>query len=97
MAARRRIDILIETSRSKLEFTHFISIPGNSDEIKGNFKKFKDEVLSNYSTGVRGLKEDIFQKPEKLHLTLIMLVLLDEEDRKKAAETLETCKEQIVM
>ncbi|XP_032453042.1 activating signal cointegrator 1 complex subunit 1-like [Nasonia vitripennis] len=97
MAARRRIDILIETSRSKLEFTHFVSIPGNSDEIKENFKKFKDEILRNCSTGVRGLKEEIFQKPERLHLTLIMLVLLDEEDRKKAIEVLEICKEQVVI
>lgn len=97
MAARRKIDILIETSRSKLEFTHFISIPGNSDEVKENFEKFKREVLKNCNTGVRGVKEEIFQKPERLHLTLIMLVLLDEEDRTKAIEALEICKQQIIM
>lgn len=96
MAARTRIDLLIETSRSKLEFTHFISIPGNTDEIKENFKKFKENVLKTSGFGVRGINEDIFQKSEKLHLTIIMLVLLDEEDRKKAVEALETCKREIV-
>ncbi|XP_014203478.1 activating signal cointegrator 1 complex subunit 1 [Copidosoma floridanum] len=96
-SARTRIDLLIETSRSKLEFTHFISIPANFDEVKGNFKKFKDDILENCGIGARGIQEEIFQKPEKLHLTIIMLVLLDEEDRTKAVEALNTCKTDIVM
>lgn len=96
MAARDRIDLLIETSRSKLEFTHFISIPTNTDEVKDNFKKFKENVIKNFGKGVRGITEEIFQKPERLHLTLIMLVLLDEEDRTKAIEALESCKRYII-
>lgn len=96
MAARHRIDLLIETSRSKIEFTHFLSIPTNTDEIKENFKKFKEDVLKNFSKGVRGIQEEIFQKAEKLHLTIIMLVLLDEEDRKKASEVLESCKKYVI-
>lgn len=97
MAARHRIDILIETSRSKIEFTHFVSIPGNSDQVKENFKKFKEGILREHGKGVRAIKEEIFQKPERLHLTVIMLVLLDEEDRKKSVEALEACKKYIVM
>ncbi|KAJ8681231.1 hypothetical protein QAD02_017018 [Eretmocerus hayati] len=96
IAARRRIDMLIETSRNKLDFTHFLSIPGTSDEVRENFEKFKSDVLSKYGTGVRGISEGLFQDSDKLHLTLAILVLLDENDRRKAIEALEACKKDIV-
>ena len=89
--------MLIETSRSKLDFTHFISIPVNVEEVQKNFEKFKEDILNAHSSGVRGIKEEIFQLPQKLHLTVCILILLDEEDRKKAVSILEGCKRDIVL
>ncbi|XP_058791684.1 activating signal cointegrator 1 complex subunit 1-like isoform X2 [Phymastichus coffea] len=92
--AKHKIDKLIENS--KLQFTHFISIPTNSDEIKNNFITFKRDVKQNYSTEYTGFYERMFQKPEKLHLTISMLHLLDEKDEVKAIAALNTCKENII-
>lgn len=39
--ARRNIDVIVASSRQRLEYTHFISIPMISDEIKKNFITFK--------------------------------------------------------
>lgn len=39
--AKKCIDAIVSSARQKLNFTHFISIPTNSDEIKTNFIKFK--------------------------------------------------------
>lgn len=80
-----------------MEFTHFISIPANFSEMKQNFIKFKEDILRNCGSGVRGIKGDVFQKPEKLHLTIAMMVLLDDEDRNRATEALAVCKTKIVV
>lgn len=39
--ARRRIDLIVIASRNKQPFTHFLSIPFNSAEIKDRFQEFK--------------------------------------------------------
>ena len=44
----------------------------------------------------RGIDRDIFQNPDKLHITLGTLVLLDDCDRKKAAEALQNCKRELI-
>ena len=38
---------------------------------------------------------DLFQKADKLHLTVGTLVLLDDEERIKAAQTLADCRDKI--
>jgi activating signal cointegrator complex subunit 1 len=45
----------------------------------------------------RGVDASIFQAPEKLHLTLGTLVIMDTDEREKAAQTLEECKESIIV
>lgn len=45
---------------------------------------------------LRGIDETIFQKPEKFHLTVATLVLLDEVEKDVAIQTLQECKELIV-
>lgn len=44
----------------------------------------------------RGISASIFQAPEKLHLTLGTLVIMDAEERERAAQCLTLCKESIV-
>ena len=94
--AKRKIDKLIENSKNKLKFTHFISIPTNTGDIRENFIKFKEDVLKTCDLETTGFNENMFQKPEKLHLTICMLHLLEELDQQKAIEALNTCKEEII-
>jgi len=42
------------------------------------------------------IKEEIFQDPDKLHLTLGTLTLFDDADRRKAAEALTHCREEVI-
>ncbi|XP_023319707.1 activating signal cointegrator 1 complex subunit 1 [Eurytemora carolleeae] len=55
-----RIDKMIMSSRHKQPFTHFLSLPVNSNNLQQTFSKFKKEVLDNCS-GSRGVEESIFQ------------------------------------
>ncbi|KAK3907243.1 Activating signal cointegrator 1 complex subunit 1 [Frankliniella fusca] len=92
--ARRRIELIALTARQKQQFTHFLSLPVNNDTIKNAFSKFQEQVLAECRG--RGIAKDIFQDPNKLHITLGTLVLLDDNDRKKAAEALQACKQELV-
>lgn len=94
VSAKNRIDLIMIAGRAKHQFTHFLSVTFSTDEIKRNFARFKQEVLSNPE--IHGLNESLFQKPEKLHLTIAVLVLLDNQDRVIAAEYLQDCKDIIV-
>lgn len=44
----------------------------------------------------RGIEEDIFQNPDKLHLTLCTLVLTDNVERAEATNMLENCKRDVI-
>lgn len=96
LSARHRIDLLIEVSRKKLNKTHFLSIPLHTDEIMANFISFKRNVIQKFGGVARGVDELLFQSPQKLHLTLVMLTLLDEEERNQAVKTLMDCKRHII-
>ncbi|XP_048269152.1 activating signal cointegrator 1 complex subunit 1 isoform X1 [Bombus terrestris] len=96
ITARRRINLLMEATRKKLEFTHFLSIPLNEGHIIMKFNMFKNEVLTNSGKKSRGVDETIFQTPSKLHLTIGLMTLLDETERNKAIEALNYCNEHIV-
>lgn len=96
LSARHRIDLLVEVSRKKFSYTHFISIPLNTDEVIANFNSFKSDVIKKFGGVARGVYEYIFQKPHKLHLTLGMLTLLDDEERKEAKKVFMDCKEHII-
>ena len=43
-----------------------------------------------------GIVKELFKKPEKLHITISMLILIDDEDKEKAIKALEYCKEKFV-
>jgi activating signal cointegrator complex subunit 1 len=54
----------------------------------------QEEVL-DICKDSRGVDASIFQTPEKLHLTLGTLVIMDANEREKASQTLAECKEFI--
>lgn len=96
LAAKNKIDLIVNAAKSKQRFTHFLSIPFTNDETKTNFLKFKDDVLRDTETADVDFLTILFQKPEKLHLTIFMLQLLDDKDSDRAIESLEECKKMIV-
>ncbi|XP_069677196.1 activating signal cointegrator 1 complex subunit 1 isoform X7 [Periplaneta americana] len=94
-AAHRRVDLIVAAARNRQQFTHFLSIPLNGESVQKRFHQFKEEVLDLCGHS-RGISASIFQAPEKLHLTLGTLVIMDAEERERAAQCLTLCKESIV-
>lgn len=96
ISARHRINLLVETSRKKIRYTHFLSIPLNKKEIIERFNYFKDDVLKKYDKTTYNIDESLFQNPSKLHLTIGMLKLLDINEKALAIDALKICKEEII-
>ncbi|XP_053976357.1 activating signal cointegrator 1 complex subunit 1 [Hylaeus volcanicus] len=95
ITARHRINLIIESTRGRLNFTHFLSIPLNEDQIIMKFNTFKHDVMTFENTP-RGVDEMLFQQPKKLHLTLGVLTLLDDIERDQAIKALDYCKDHII-
>jgi activating signal cointegrator complex subunit 1 len=89
-SAKTRIDVLMTTARRRMTFTHFLSIPIGNDKIRANFDDFKTQVLQTCK-GDRGVDETIFQNSYKLHLTLGVMVLLDDNEVEQARTVLAQC------
>ena len=83
-----RILLIIESARSKLGPTHFISIPLNSAAMQKAFLDFKEDVLrlegkvdhdnGQLAQSSRRVEESVFQAPSLLHLTIGTLALMGE-------------------
>ncbi|XP_063701969.1 activating signal cointegrator 1 complex subunit 1 [Culicoides brevitarsis] len=93
-AARRRIEIIVIGARMKMDFTHFLSVPMVEPEIQETFLDFKTKVLGDNE--IYGITEKYFQNPHRLHITIVLLTLLDNADRALAAQYLRECEETIV-
>lgn len=86
-SARTQIALIVAQRKERMPPTHFIAIPIDSETICNNLLKFQEKVLEN---APRGVSKSIFQKPVKVHLTLVMLTLLEPEEVTLAKNTLET-------
>ncbi|XP_048745005.1 activating signal cointegrator 1 complex subunit 1-like isoform X2 [Ostrea edulis] len=95
LSAKTRIDVITDSVRQKEPFTHFLSFPINLQPIQKQFLEFQDDVLRSCDSD-RGIDRTIFQKPEKLHLTVGTLALLNNQEVQQALHTLEECKSSLV-
>jgi len=93
-SARRRINLITSQARFKREATHFAAFPLNFPHIVEKVREFKEKVLAEYK-GVGGIDESIFQDPEKIHLTICVMMLLDQTERHAAEEILLKLKPNI--
>jgi activating signal cointegrator complex subunit 1 len=93
VACRRKIDSIVMGSRNKMDFTHFVSIPFNTEEIMGNFQKFIDEISGDASIV---LNPKAFQNPQKLHQTVLLVILIDNEEKIQAIKCLTDCQEAVI-
>ncbi|XP_011632959.1 activating signal cointegrator 1 complex subunit 1 isoform X1 [Pogonomyrmex barbatus] len=96
ISARHRIDLLIEASKKKIRYTHFLSIPLNKKNIIDKYISFKKDILEKYNKTASNIDESIFQLPAKLHLTIGMLKLFDDNDKGNAIDALMNCKTNII-
>ena len=91
IGTKNRIVQFISGSVSRQTLTHFLSVVFTTEEVKRNFATFRDEIINEMD-----LHKSLFQKPEKLHVTVVMLALEDEDANVKARECLAKCKETII-
>jgi len=73
-----------------------LSIPLNKKEIIDKYISFKNDVLEKYNKTTHNIDETIFQNPSKLHLTIGMLKLFDDNEKQHAIDALKDCKENII-
>lgn len=92
-SVRTQISMIISQRKEKLPISHFISIPLASESINNNFEKFKQEVLNDPP---RGVTDSIFQNLNKLHLTISVLTLVDDEEINAAKQVLNQCYEEAI-
>ncbi|CAD7077191.1 unnamed protein product [Hermetia illucens] len=92
VSARRKVNLIVLAARNKQQFTHFLCVPFNNQGIIDSYSKFKGQLLAENRT----FDESLFQNPKKLHLTLVTLSLMDNEDRAYAAQLLHECHETII-
>lgn len=96
VSARNRIDLLIEALKKKMRCTHFLSIPLNKKGIIDKYISFKNDILKKYNKTTHNIDEFLFQTPSKLHLTIGMLKLFDDNEKKSAVDALTNCKENVI-
>jgi activating signal cointegrator complex subunit 1 len=90
-SCRNRLILLISTARHQRSFTHLLTFPINFDQLKTRFANFRELVLKNCARD-RGVDASIFQVPNKFHLTICTLTLLDKSEIEQAKDILDQCK-----
>ncbi|ALC41199.1 CG12129 [Drosophila busckii] len=90
ISAWRKIRLLTDSLRKRMRPTHFLAVPLNSGPVQEAFKELKKSILEAQLPGI----DEAFFMPEKcVHLTLGVYVLLDDNERKRAVEQLESCRQ----
>lgn len=73
--------------KSRSSFTHLVSIPFTNPEFVASYLRFKETVLSTFGQSA-GIDDSLFQNAKKLHLTVSVLTLENDETLKKAEDFL---------
>jgi len=82
---------------SRARFTHFLSVPFNTELIRERFLELKKQILEKYGENEQlDYSEELFQSPAKIHLTFGIMNLERDEQMKEAAELLKTVMEEKV-
>lgn len=89
LSARRKILLLLASLRKRMSPTHFYGIALNYGEVKDQFIEFKKQVMA---AELPGIEESIFQLENSIHITLGICVLIDDVERAKAVELLQSCR-----
>jgi len=79
-----RIEILIFDNRRKLNFTHFVLIPIEDEELLKRHEKIVDDIRSSSKVDDSCKDPALFISPNRLHLTIAPLWLLSPTDMNRA-------------
>ncbi|KAH8269615.1 hypothetical protein KR018_010514 [Drosophila ironensis] len=88
-AGLRQVRLIIDSLRSKTPPTHFLGVALNSGVVQQRFKDLKASILA---ANLPGINEELFISELKIHITLGVYVLLDENERIQALAELEACR-----
>ncbi|XP_030387971.1 activating signal cointegrator 1 complex subunit 1 [Scaptodrosophila lebanonensis] len=91
-AALRKIRLIVESLRKKMRPTHFLAVSLNSGIVQEKFLALKQSILE---AEFPGIDSDLFISERCIHLTLGVYVLLDDEERQKALEQLQLCRQYL--
>ncbi|GMH37491.1 hypothetical protein BSKO_05364 [Bryopsis sp. KO-2023] len=95
-SARLRVElILADNIAKKMDYNFFVSIPLCTPGVVARLKTFQEEILKKDNISTSGIEASIFQKPEHLHLTVLMLKLYSEEKRQIAFKTMKSAEKKI--
>ncbi|KAK5967030.1 hypothetical protein GCK32_021377, partial [Trichostrongylus colubriformis] len=72
--------------------THFVAVPCGQPEIVQSFELFKEAVINNPRVPEESRNPDLFSSPVKLHVTVCVLWLFDDEEQKKAIDVMNECR-----
>ena len=90
--AKKKAEELAAKQRRFLPVSHFISLPLSTPEVKSRFEVYRHLVLaSNYPT----IDESLFVSKDKLHITLLVLRLLNAAEVQAAAQVLKAAAADI--
>ena len=92
-AARTRVGIICDQGRSHTGYTHFLNIPLSG--MAAATKAFQ-EGLYDVCGDAQGMSQELFVDPARVHITLVMLKLLTEEEVKKAGAVLKDSSESVI-
>ncbi|KAF7996943.1 hypothetical protein HCN44_002589 [Aphidius gifuensis] len=97
LSCRRKIDLLVESNRCKIRPNYFISIPLNTNvKIFDKFIEFKKAIIDNPDSKRMGIVDDLFVSENKLHLTIGVMLLIDDNEQQEAISHLEKCVNEII-
>lgn len=97
LSCRRKIDLLVESNKCKIRPNYFISIPLNTNvKIFDKFNEFKKAVINDPDSKRMGIVDDIFVNENKLHFTIGVMLLMNDNEIKEAICHLEKCVNEIV-
>ncbi|WKX94941.1 hypothetical protein Q1695_011858 [Nippostrongylus brasiliensis] len=91
-----RIEFLVSEARKTAPVTHFLAIPCNQPDIIQSFELFKEAVINNQDVPESSRNPDLFIAPTKIHITVCVLWIFDDEEKKKAIDVINQCREDIL-
>lgn len=89
LSARRKILFILTSLRKRMGATHFYGVALNFGSIKEKFMDLRKQIMA---AEIPGIEESIFQSENCIHLTFGICVLMDDIERAKAVELLQSCR-----
>ena len=96
VAARLKVEAIILDNQDRVEYTHFLSIPLSiNPQSKASFASYLQDMTRTCVDEEKRIDPFMFQTPSKIHLTLLMLRLHNEEEMSKAKSLLVVVQEML--